>query len=180
MAKVTNPKKPNNKVGNISIDNVNNYLYKERQLIVDFSFEGSFSSCKIGDYNNCLISPNQFIEKFRFLMKDVKNLSEKTLGYLIENGGYRHCHKVSDEEKALNIIKTVFKNFDKENSYEQEVGGEEIFQLGMQSEIRVIGIIKGNIFRVHFIDYHHDFDYDQKRNIMNKKHCNFCVINSKL
>ena len=65
-------------------------------------------------------------------------------------------------------------------NFEQIIGGEEIYQIGLESEIRMFGTINGNIFKVYFIDYHHDFEYDERRTTRNKKGNNFCAITSSL
>ena len=77
------------------------------------------------------------------------------------------------------VIKNIFSKIGKkESNFEQEVGGESIYQIGLQSEIRLFGVIKGNIFRVYFIDHYHDFEYNQTKNERNKKNCKFCIIST--
>lgn len=162
-------------------DDIDSYLYKNKKLVIDFSFEGAFVSCKKGEFNNFLKDNNEFIEKLRYVMSDIQKLSEKLLSELIAGGEYSHCHKTKNEEKAIDIIKEIFNVIGKkEKDFEQVIGGEEIFQLGLQSEIRLFGTISGNMFRVYFVDYYHDFEFDKRRNTRNKKYCDFCAVNSKL
>lgn len=161
---------------------VDSILYKEYEFIVDFSFEGAFVSCKIGDFSNYLKDEKEFVLKHRELMNDIHKLSGHKLSELM-NGGYRHCHKVSDGDvlRAKEIIKTIFSQLEKDDSYfEQLIECEDIYQIGFESEIRLFGTIRGNTFRVYFIDYYHDFNYDQRRNIRNKKLCNFCPVKSEI
>ncbi|BCZ46645.1 hypothetical protein psyc5s11_27120 [Clostridium gelidum] len=37
----------------------------------------------------------------------------------------------------------------------------KILRIGLQSEIRLFGTIIGNMFRVYFVDYYHDFEFDK-------------------
>lgn len=180
--KIKNPISPNKKVNNtIELEDLDSHLYKNYNMVIDFSFEGVFVSCKQGTFSNYLQSDKAFIQKFRDMMTDVQNLSQKKPKIIFNSGNYRHCHKTKREELATDIIKSIFKKIGKEdNSFEQEVGGEPIYQIGLQSEVRLFGVIRGNIFRVYFIDYYHDLEFDQTRNERNKKNCKFCAIFSTL
>lgn len=181
MGKIKNTTTPNLKVEHIPINDINSHLYKNQKMVVDFSFEGVFVSCKTGDFDNYLKDNQEFILKFRDMVQDVYNLSQKTICQLMTDRGFSHCHPVSDEGKALNVIKSIFDMLGKNtNAFDQVVGGENIYQIGLQSPIRIFGTVDGNVFRAYFIDYHHDFEYDQRRNERNKKLCKFCVINSEL
>lgn len=177
-------KKINNTIipigASLNRSNINSFLYKEYDFIVDFSFEGAYVSCKNSDFNNFLKDEKEFILKHRALMNDVQKLSGHKLSELL-NGNYRHCHKVSegDVRRAKEIIKTVFSQLNKDAAFfEQLIECEDIYQIGLESEIRLFGTIQGNTFRVYFIDYYHNFNYDAKRNTRNKKLCNFCPTKS--
>lgn len=181
MPKIKNDKSPKIKIEDIPKPDIMSHLYLNEKMVVDFSFEGSFASCSEGSFDNFLTSQNEFILKLREIMQDVKRLSQHSIYKLITEDGFRHCHKAKDEEKARKIIEKIFSNTGKEDSaFEQNVGCESVYQIGFQSEIRLFGTKNGNVFRVYFIDYHHDFEFDERRNTRNKKHCNFCVINSEL
>lgn len=178
--KIKNTKDPIKKVESISVNDIESHLFNKSKMVVDFSFEGAFVSCKDGEFNNFLVDNKEFTRKFRAIMQDVYKLSGNTLYTLISNGGFRHCHKTKDEIKATGIIKRIFDIIGKTDDYEQVIECEEIFQIGLQSEIRLFGTIQGNIFRTYFVDYHHDFEFDERKNTRNKKLCKFCVINSDL
>lgn len=180
--KIKNNQKPSGAVANnILIDHIDSHLYMNNNLVVDFSFEGAFISCKMSDFNNYLKDSNEFISKIREMMVDIQKLSQNSLNCLFLGGSFRHCHKTKDEAKALVIIKEIFNQLGRdEKYYEQLIDGEEIFQMGLQSEIRIFGTIKGNIFKAYFIDYHHDFEYNQQYNIRNKKMYKFCPIKTEL
>lgn len=183
MAKrIKNTTSPGNKVeNNISIEDIGSHLYKSSNMIIDFSFEGAFVSCKQGTFDSYLQNGYEFVNKFRKMLIDIQNLSQKSPSEIFPGGGYHHCHKVKHETLAADIIKEIFQKIGKnDNNYDQEIGGEEIFQIGLQSEVRIFGTIRGNIFRVYFIDYYHDFEYDQKRTTRNKKGNCFCPISSEL
>lgn len=173
-----------NTISPLNIDrdesDINSYLYNRYDFLVDFSFEGVFRSCKVGNFSNYLKDEKEFIRKHRELMRDIQKLSGHKLTELF-NGGYRHCHKVNayDARKAREIIKTILSQLHKTSSYfEQLIECEEIYQIGLESDVRLFGAIHGNAFRVYFIDYYHDFYYDQRRNKRNKKLCSFCPTNS--
>ena len=178
--KIKNPISPSKKVNNIiDLEKLDSHLYNNYNMVIDFSFEGAFVSCKQGEFNNYLQNEKEFIQKFRDMMVDVQNLSQKTPNKIFNGGANRHCHKTKNEEFAIDIIKNIFSKIGKgDSNFEQEVGGESIYQIGLQSEIRLFGVIRGNIFRVYFIDHYHDFEYNQTKNERNKKNCKFCIINS--
>lgn len=180
--KVRNSIDPNKKVKNIiELGELDSYLYTNYNMIVDFSFAGVFVSCKQGNFNNYLQNDKEFMQKFRNMIIDIQNLSQKTPSRIFNGGEYRHCHKTKNENFAMDIIKNIFHKIGNDDvNFEQEVGGEEIYQIGLQSEIRLFGIIRGNIFRVYFIDYYHDFEFNQTKNERNKKNCRFCAMSSNL
>ena len=180
--KIKNTVSPSKKVSNtIDLEKLNTHLYTNYNMVIDFSFEGAFVSCKQGDFNNYLQSDKEFIQKFRGMMMDIQNLSKKKPNEIFNGGEYRHCHRAKHEELAADIIKNIFIKIGKSDAnFEQEIGGETISQIGLQSEVRLFGVIKGNVFRVYFIDYYHDFEFDQRKNERNKKNCKFCAMSSSL
>jgi hypothetical protein len=149
--------------------------YTSKNVIFDFSSKTAFCSVSYGGFNNYLKNPNDYVEQFRALMRNVGILSDYTLSALINGGSHRHCHKIEgDKEKlARSIIRKLFSD---DRAYDQEIDAEELFQLGCQDGVRVIGIIKGNIFRVYFIDYFHDLYPDDRYNIRNVRNYKFCPI----
>lgn len=180
--RVKNPISPSKKVSNaIDLEKLDTHLYKNYNMVIDFSFGGAFISCKQGDFNNYLQDKEEFMQKFRAMMLDVQNLSQKKPNEIFNGGEYRHCHRAKYEELAVDIVKNIFSKIGKSDAnFEQEIGGETISQIGLQSEVRLFGVIKGNVFRVYFIDYHHDFEFNQTKNARNKKNCKFCAINGLL
>lgn len=180
--RIKNSVSPNKEVNNtIDLKNLDSHLYNNYNMVIDFSFEGAFVSCKQGEFNNYLQSNKEFVQKFRGMMVDVQNLSQKKPNIIFNGGEYRHCHRAKKEELATDVIKKIFGKIGKDDNYfEQEIGGEAIYQIGLQSEVRLFGVIRGNIFRVYFIDYYHDFEFDQTKNVRNRKNCRFCAINSVL
>jgi len=181
--KIHNINSPTTRVNNtVDINKINSHLYLNSRLVIDFSFEGAFISCKCGDFNNFLKDSNEFITKFRSLMSDLQKLSQCSPSSVF-SGEYTHCHKVKDKDshRVIQIIKELFlKTGFNNKSFDQIVEGEDIYQIGLQSEIRLFGTMNANIFKVYFIDYYHDFNFDQRRNKRNKKICNFCAIKSEL
>lgn len=174
--KIKNSIKPKNVVAS---DLVPDNSYTSKNVIFDFSSKTAFCSISYGDFNNYLKSANDYVEQFRTLMKNVGILSNYTLAALINGGSHKHCHKIEgDREKlARSIIRKLFSD---DRVYDQEIDAEELFQLGSQDGVRVIGIIKGNIFRVYFIDYFHDLCPDDRRNTRNTRNYKFCPIHGEL
>lgn len=180
--KIKNTTNPSKNVNNtINSENLNSHLYNNCNMVIDFSFEGAFVSCKQGDFSNYLFGNTEFTQKFRSIMNDVQKLSQKTPRELFNGGDYRHCHKTKNEKLAIEIIKNIFAKIGRTGeNFEQELGGEQILQVGLQSEVRLFGTVSGNKFRVYFIDYFHDFEYNQTKNERNKKSCKFCAITSNI
>jgi hypothetical protein len=149
--------------------------YRTKNVIFDFSSKTSFCSISHSGFNNYLKNADDYVEQFRTLMKNVSLLSEYTLSTLINGRGYDHCHKIEgDKDKlARSVIRKLFSN---DRVYEQEIDAEDLFQLGFQDSIRIVGTIKGNIFRVYFIDYFHDLYPDNRYNSRNERNYKFCPI----
>lgn len=152
--------------------------YQDEKAVFDFSFNRAFYSINYGDFNNYLKDEKDFVENFRILMKNVTLLSENTLNDLIVSSKYRHCHKLDGKEDGIarEIIKRSFGET-RTVAYEQEIGDDLLFQVGLQDGVRIIGTIKGNIFRVYIVDYFHSLDFNQTKNSRNaKRNYKFCPM----
>ena len=165
-------------ISSLDPENVNEYLYKTQNAVFDFSLKTSFVSCEMNGLNNCLRNESEFIEKFRKLMIDVDAMSLQPISQLNYSGGFRHCHNIAGrEQEAVNIIKKLGEKCDySEQKIEQMIGGEMIFQFGNHTEIRIFGFIQGNVIKVLFIDWFHDFSYDERQNERNKKLYSYSVM----
>ena len=173
--KVNNTKNPKAFVKAVVIPDKS---YQNEKAVFDFSFDGAFRSADHGDFNNYLKDEKDFVENFRIVMKNVTLLSRETLNELIISTGYRHCHKLDGKEDdiAREVIKRLF-GVNRTVAYEQEIGDDLLFQVGIQDGVRIIGTIKGNIFRVYIIDYFHSLDFNQTKNTRNaKKNYKFCPM----
>lgn len=160
----------------VTAGDINSELYKNRNLVVDFSFEGAFVSCTCGDFSNLLLDQNDFIKHFRGILDSVIVLSTHKPSYVF-SGAFRHCHKLSDVKanEVAKIAQTVLRNMDKpKNFYEQLLGGEDLYQIGLYEDNRLFGTLQGNVFRVYVIDYFHDLYFDERRNERNRQQCKFC------
>ena len=90
---------PSKKVNNIiDLEKLDSHLYNNCNMVIDFSFEGAFVSCKQGEFSNYLQNEKEFIQKFRDMMADVQKLSQKTPNKIFNGGEYRHCHKTKNLE----------------------------------------------------------------------------------
>lgn len=155
--------------------------YKKKTAVFDFSFIGVFQAVEIREFNNFTKDATDYIKQLRVMMKNVSKLSQKTLNELVVGGSYRHCHKIDDDNDALarDIIRTLF-NANSLSNYDQELGDEGLYQLGLQDGVRFIGTINGNIFRVYFVDYFHSLYPDERRNERNLRNYNFCPMTGNL
>lgn len=138
---------------------------------------GAFISCECGDFSNLLMNEIDFIQHFRDIITCISVLSTRCTMDVFNSGEYRHCHKVAEGKiaKINQIINTVLGKLNKDESYyNQVIGGEDFFQIGLTSDSRLYGTIQGNVFRVYVIDYYHDLYYDQRKNVRNRKLCKFC------
>lgn len=183
MKKVKNISKTKSQVINIYDHEaeVESYYYKNKSIILDFSFAGAFASVKSNGINSYMQDEKEFAERFKNILHDIRYLSTNTANVLFNSDGFRHCHVVEskNENKIRDIIRNIFKDLDiKDNEFEQELGEETFYQLGLHSEIRFFGTVHANVFKVYFIDYYHELNYDQRRNTRNVKNCNFCIVKS--
>lgn len=156
---------------------IRRFNFETGNVVFDFSFEGAFVSCKHGSFDNFLHDEAEFAAKFACAEKNIIKLSAFTPKELITNRGFRHCHKVGEEKEPVEIIRKISKTLMKPEEYaEQIVGGDEIYQLGYENQVRFIGIFEGNIFRVLFVDYHHDLYPDEHRNTRPRQNNTFSLI----
>lgn len=178
----------------VQIAHLDNYLYQNKCVTVDFSLQSAFVSCKRDlqkvrrtngtwkerSFNNFLSDNDDFIESFRDTLLTVQKLSSHTMFELIKESNFRHCHKADDQEFAKAITEEIYKTLNKTDTYKQNIEEEVIYQIGFQDSIRLYGIVKGNVFKVTFIDYFHTFDYDERYNTRNVKHYKFCPVTTDL
>ena len=166
-------------VKSIEFNRLNSYLHTTLPAVFDFSFNLAYNSVHTNHFDNFLGGEKDFLKHFRDMVIDIHGLSKHTLDQLIHSNNFRHCHKISSE--AESIVQEILRELEQQsNDTKQIFDGEEFYQLGLCSEIRFFGIIKGNVFHVCFIDYWHDLEFDQRRNMRNKRNCKFCAINSPL
>ena len=144
-----------------------------------FRLRDVFCSINESEFNNCLKDSEDFAIQYKCCMNSINKLSSHTLHELMDGKGFRHCHKVSDdkEDKAYRIIKKLCEKVEMpENYFEQNVGSESVFQIGFEGSARFFGTIKGNIFRLLFVDYFHSFSYEERYNQRNLKNYKYCPM----
>lgn len=153
-------------------------LYKCWHIVFDLSFKGCFCSIDESDFNNCLKDAEDFAIQYRDCMNSINKLSSHTLHELIDGRGFRHCHLIdTDEKKAYKIIKKICDKVNLDDSYfKQNIESESVFQIGFEGPVRFFGTIKGNVFRLLFVDYFHDFSYDERYNQRNPKNYKYCPM----
>lgn len=193
MAKKKATKKVTNTINTKSkVNTIEPKIAVQRGLVIDFSFDSAFCSSKKNDFTNYLRCENDFIHKFRELMSLINKISNKEFQKdLIMDSGMRHCHKLNIEKTqyAMNLIEKALANnhldLDRNkisNILEQEIGGEDLYQIGFEEAIRIIGIYNDvrDIFKVYLIDYHHRLSFQKERNELNLKNLNFCPMSTVL
>lgn len=163
------------------INNANNLtdLYNKLNISFDISFAGCFYSINEKYFNNCLKDALDFVQQYKTCVTTLNKLSSKTLYELMSTGEFRHCHPITgkDEEKAYRIIKRLCGKVGLgEEYFEQNIGSEKIYQIGFDGALRIFGAIRGNVFRIFFIDYFHHFDYDETKNYRDLKNYKFCPM----
>jgi len=182
----------NNISAKSKVNTIEPLIAVQRGLVIDFSFDSAFCSSKKNDFTNYLSCENDFIHKFRELMSLINKISSKNFQKdLIMDKGMRHCHKLQPEktENAIDLIEKSLENHPSildtkkiESILEQEIGGEDLYQIGFEEAIRIIGTYNDgrDIFKVYLIDYHHRLSFDQKRNELNPKLLKFCPMSTDL
>ena len=134
----------------------------------------SFQSTTINSFTNFYKDKDSFLKFIKKLFEvDIPNLSKKTFNEL--KSSKKHYHKIEnnkDDKKrnmVINIIKKMLKskNFNSrqiEEFINQNILDTDIYQLGLDGGVRVIGIISGNIFEILFFDVHHLIYPSEKHN----------------
>lgn len=150
------------------------YLYKNEPIVVSFSFKTAFLCCNLGDFNNFLKDEADFVCQFRGLTKMLRSIGSKKMNELTESNGYRHCHKASRQDFAMDIIRNLCERYPNgDDYYQQNFEGEDIHQIGLNDSLRLYGIKEKNVFKVVFIDWFHSFDYSQPHNQRNLRNYKF-------
>lgn len=100
----------------------------------------------------------------------------------------KHSHSIlyksKEYDKVIKIVKKIYSEFkngmlndhDFELFYDNHINEYQMWQLGITSGIRLIGIRYNNIFSVLFIDYHHLIYPDKNYNQDNYELYSFCPI----
>ena len=163
-----------NTVDWISVDEINTYLRKNRNVVFDFSAGKSFCSCRTNQFDNHLSGVSDFIEKFKELIDVIGKLSQHRVSELFDNNNnFRHCHSIVDKDcVARNVIDALYSDDD---YVKQFCEGEKLYQAGYDKGVRLVGILKTNVFYVVFVDYFHDLYPDDKKNIRSKKTHNYSI-----
>lgn len=177
--KIINNKEPRKAISDFSKSELSSELYKNNYIAFDLSFKGCFYSVNKKFFNNCLKDADDFVIRYRECMNALNKLSGHTIEELMLNAGFRHCHplETKDEKKAHKIIKELCRKAEVDDSYiQQNIGAETIFQIGYEGSARFFGLCDGNIFRLLFIDYFHDYFPDERRNERNLKKHNYCPM----
>ena len=174
MKKVNNDIVPTKQIPK---DFINSQLYKTENIVIDLSFKGAFVSCKCNDFDNYLHDESEFVQKFKKMIENVNKLSDHTAEELMRDKGFRHCHKIEADVDTESILKEIARKIGKDDEYvTQLIGGENLYQLGFETEVRLIGLMSGNVFRTLFIDYHHNLYPDEKRNSRGRQRNNYSLM----
>lgn len=164
---------PKNNVKNLidvsQKDALEQYLRSNLSITFDFSALKCFNSCKVNQFNNFLTGDKDFIGKMKQTFELVQKLSSKSVAELFDaSNNYRHCHEISGEKET--VVHNILEKLYPDSQYIlQNYDGETFYQAGLEKDVRLIGIITGNIFKVLIIDYFHDLYSDEKKNIRSGK-----------
>ena len=170
--------KQSNVKNTIKIEEIKSYLYKKQNALFDFSYPYALCSGKTNQFNNYLQNLDDFTEKLKDIILNINKLSASTLESLIIKGEFRHCHKIDDKHQA--VAKTAIKEIirkhrphDSDVYYSQNIEDEDLYQTGLETGIRLVGIIDGNVFKIFLIDFYHDLYSDERQNSRSKSSHHF-------
>ena len=159
----------------------------EKNIIVDFSSKTVFYSCKIKEFTNFYKSHDEFIALRKELFgQALSYFNSTTLEKLSSNSNTTHTHPIKEKEKLELIEKILFKllkNINKDTK-DDLIGKivdnymEEIWQLGYNQGVRLIGVRSDNIFKVLFIDHLHLIYPNPKYNNLDVMKNSYCAMNS--
>lgn len=168
-------------VRNISISELSTHLYQNREVVFDLSFPCALCSCRVYGFDNFLKNERDFIDKFREIQQLFDDLSGHTLHELIDDNIFRHCHKVAaDKQKIAKeaIGKLMTQHVGEYASFgmiEQNIDGEELFQIGTTNATRLIGTLLGNVFKILLVDYYHNLHSSSGYNTRTKTTYKFSI-----
>lgn len=172
--------------------NVKNSICPNRKYAAtiqyDISFEGLYYSISLSNnqFTNYLNNQEEFMEKFRQIRKIIVETKNKDfLKDLILAPGMRHCHLIKDEKRniAIKSIENALEKYGESkgsvsHNIEQLLGDEEIYQIGLDKGVRLIGTYNESesIFRVYLVDYHHYLYADERFQKHNKRNLIYCPM----
>lgn len=163
------------------------YSTDSNNISIDFSlFPFCFRCVSLGNFTNKLKDGNQFFKLFKRLFEiDIPSLTQYSFNDIVRATN-KHSHSIQINTKeysiVINIIEKLYKSYYGQNMsnfnlfLENNINEYYMWQLGISSGIRLIGIRRSNIFSVLFIDYHHLIYPDKNYNQENYKLYNFCPI----
>lgn len=154
-------------------------------IIVDFSSKTAFYSCKVKYFTNFYKSHEEFISLRRELFgQALTYFGDNTLDKLASNSKSTHTHPIKEKDKLElieDILRTLLKKINPNvptHLIQHKVDDymEEIWQLGFNQGIRLIGIRNNNIFKVLFIDHQHLIYPNVKFNDKDVMSFNYCPM----
>ncbi len=170
------------KVNNILTPNSSN-----EKIMVDFSqFPYLFSSVEYNDFTNYLSDCFEFFDKLKYIFeKLIPFVSNHTYNDI--NGASKHSHPITNGSKEMKLVENIIKEkLKKDYRYEENdinnffvnnINDYQMWQIGLDGDVRIIGIRYINRFKPIFIDYHHLIFPDKNYNQRNYKKFNFCPVN---
>lgn len=148
-------------------------------VVFDLSFEFLFWLINENKFFNKCMNEIHFIEATMSMHEIIYKLSGKSSNELFRNGGFRHCHKLENEQRKIAIeaitraiIESGKTKNDAEEIADHLLGSENLYQAGYDKGARVIGTLeKDEVFRILLLDFHHQIFPDDKKNKLNEKRC---------
>lgn len=159
-----------------------------KNIIIDFSrFPFCFRCVSVDDFTNKLKDCDEFFYYFKRLIEtEIPALTQFTFDNVTKMTRHSHSilYKSKEYDKVIKIVKKLYSEFkndmltdhDFELFYDNHINEYQMWQLGITSGIRLIGIRYNNIFSVLFIDYHHLIYPDKNYNQDNYELYSFCPI----
>lgn len=155
-------------------------------IVVDFSNSFSLYSCTVKDvFTNYLKSRDDIINNHQKIFNEVlKYFSENTFNEMRSRKKETHTHEIK-EQRIINNVKKILKELiccqskvtvKVDSIVENLIADADLWQLSYPKGMRFIGVRKGNVMKLFFVDYHHliypNKNYNNKDSYNNK----YCLM----
>lgn len=115
-------------------------------------------------FNNQLKNGNELVDEIGYIMGKLFPTLYGEHSHIFNSGeqSFKHCHKVDLKNGRVDLYNRIIKEVDESIDFDSIK--DNLWQIGIDGAIRVVGIYVENAFHPLFIDRYHQLHPNQKHN----------------